>query len=73
MFDAETAEQLKAVMSKGAVRWAIMFTTDDCESDYDDLKSRGVEFMQEPTEPAVRHRRRVPRQLRHAFRLMQLQ
>lgn len=49
VFDAETSEQLKAVMSKGAVG-GLFFTTDDCQGDYEDLKSRGVEFSQEPTE-----------------------
>jgi catechol 2,3-dioxygenase-like lactoylglutathione lyase family enzyme len=49
VFDAETSEQLKAVMAKGAVG-GLFFSTDDCQGEYEDLKGRGVEFMQEPTE-----------------------
>jgi catechol 2,3-dioxygenase-like lactoylglutathione lyase family enzyme len=49
VFDAETAEQLRALLAKGVVG-SIFFTTDDCQGTYEELKSRGVEFRQEPTE-----------------------
>jgi catechol 2,3-dioxygenase-like lactoylglutathione lyase family enzyme len=49
VFDAETREQIVALMSKGAAG-GLFFTTDDCRASYEELKSRGVEFQQEPTE-----------------------
>ncbi len=49
VFDAETREQIIALMSKGAAG-GLFFATDDCRASYDELKSRGVEFQQEPTE-----------------------
>ena len=49
VFDAETSEQLKALVAKGAVG-GLFFTTDDVHGEYEDLKSRGVEFVQEPME-----------------------
>ncbi|HEY1479962.1 MAG TPA: VOC family protein [Gaiellales bacterium] len=49
MFDPETEAQLKAVIAKGA-SGGLFFQTDDCRAQYDELKARGVEFTQEPTE-----------------------
>jgi uncharacterized glyoxalase superfamily protein PhnB len=49
VFDDETRNQIMALMSKGAAS-GLFFTTDDCRATYDELKSRGVEFQQEPTE-----------------------
>ena len=49
VFDADTQEQLKALMAKGAVG-GLFFSTDDCRATYEELSSRGVEFLQEPTE-----------------------
>src|SRR5947209_6611550 len=49
VFDAETSEQIKALMAKGAAG-GLFFATDDCQSSYEELKSRGVEFQQELTE-----------------------
>lgn len=72
VFDVETAEQLKAVMSKGAVG-GLMFTTDDCEGEFDDLKSRGVEFMQEPTERPYGIDAGFRDSSGNSFRLIQLQ
>jgi catechol 2,3-dioxygenase-like lactoylglutathione lyase family enzyme len=48
VFDADTAEQLKALIAKGAAG-GLFFSTDDCQASYEDLRSRGVEFQQEPT------------------------
>ncbi|MBA9006391.1 VOC family protein [Thermomonospora cellulosilytica] len=45
--DPETAEQIKALIAKGALG-AGAFTTDDCEGDYRAMKARGVNFLQEP-------------------------
>ena len=49
VFDAETSEQLKQLVAKGAMG-GLFFQTDDCQAMYEELKSRGVEFTQEPTE-----------------------
>ncbi len=48
VFDADTADQLKALVAKGAAG-GLFFSTDDCQASYEELKSRGVEFQQEPT------------------------
>jgi predicted enzyme related to lactoylglutathione lyase len=49
VFEAETVEQIKAVMSKG-VAATVFLATDDCRASYEDLKGRGVEFVEEPEE-----------------------
>ena len=47
--DAETRTQIQSLLAKGAAG-ALFFGTDDCRASYDELKSRGVEFVQEPTD-----------------------
>jgi uncharacterized glyoxalase superfamily protein PhnB len=47
MFEAETVEQIKATMAKG-VAGTVFLTTDDCQASFEELKSRGVEFVEEP-------------------------
>ena len=49
MFDKKTRQQIMTVMAKGAAG-GLMFSTDDCKASYEELKGRGVEFQQEPTE-----------------------
>jgi catechol 2,3-dioxygenase-like lactoylglutathione lyase family enzyme len=49
IFEEETQAQLRAVLAKGVVG-GLFFTTEDCRSDYEALKAKGVEFLQEPTE-----------------------
>jgi predicted enzyme related to lactoylglutathione lyase len=49
VFDAETSDLLKKLVAKGAAG-GLFFSTDDCKSTYEELKARGVEFQQEPTE-----------------------
>src|SRR3954453_23802041 len=49
VFDAETQAQIKALLAKGAAG-GLFFSTDDCRATYEELKGRGVEFTQEPTE-----------------------
>jgi catechol 2,3-dioxygenase-like lactoylglutathione lyase family enzyme len=49
VFDADTAEQLKTLMAKGAAG-GLFFSTDDCRATFEELKSRGVEFSEEPTD-----------------------
>ena len=46
--DEATAEQLRELITKGAMG-ALVFTTDDCRALYEQLKARGVrDFTQEP-------------------------
>ena len=49
VFDAETSEQVKALMAKGAAG-TVFLTTDDCRASYEELKGRGVEFIDTPEE-----------------------
>jgi catechol 2,3-dioxygenase-like lactoylglutathione lyase family enzyme len=49
VFDEETQTQIQALMAKGAAT-GLFFATDDVHATYEELKSRGVEFQQEPTE-----------------------
>ena len=49
VFEQETRDQIMALMSKGAAS-GLFFNTDDCRASYEELKARGVEFTQEPTE-----------------------
>jgi catechol 2,3-dioxygenase-like lactoylglutathione lyase family enzyme len=49
VFDEETAQQIEALMSKGA-SGAVFLTTDDCQASYEELKARGVEFTEPPEE-----------------------
>jgi predicted enzyme related to lactoylglutathione lyase len=49
VMDAETAEQVKALMAKGFAG-TVFLTTDDCQASYEELKARGVEFTEEPEE-----------------------
>jgi predicted enzyme related to lactoylglutathione lyase len=49
VMDAETAEQVKALMAKGFAG-TVFLTTDDCRASYEELKARGVEFTETPEE-----------------------
>jgi catechol 2,3-dioxygenase-like lactoylglutathione lyase family enzyme len=49
VFDEETREQIRALLAKGAAG-GLFFATDDVHASYEELKARGVEFSQEPTE-----------------------
>jgi catechol 2,3-dioxygenase-like lactoylglutathione lyase family enzyme len=49
MMDEQSAEQVKALVAKGALG-AGAFKTDDCRATYDELSARGVTFLSEPTE-----------------------
>lgn len=48
--DQETAAQLRDLLTKGALGAAAILTTDDCRATYEDLRAKGVEFTEEPTE-----------------------
>lgn len=48
-FSAETAEELKSLVRKGALGIGV-FETDDIHGDYERLSKRGVEFVSPPKE-----------------------
>ena len=49
VMDAETAQEVKNLMSKGFAG-TVFLTTDDVRGDYEELKGRGVEFTEAPEE-----------------------
>jgi Glyoxalase/Bleomycin resistance protein/Dioxygenase superfamily len=49
VFDEETRDSIQKLLAKGA-SGGLFFATDDAQKSYEELKSRGVEFTQEPTE-----------------------
>ncbi|HKH40546.1 MAG TPA: VOC family protein [Solirubrobacterales bacterium] len=49
VMDAATRKQVEELMSKGFAG-TIFLVTDDVQRDYRELKGRGVEFTQDPTE-----------------------
>ena len=49
VFDPDTADAVRNVMAKGAAG-GLFFSTDDCRGDYEELRGRGVEFTEEPSE-----------------------
>jgi predicted enzyme related to lactoylglutathione lyase len=49
VMDAETAEQVRSVVAKGFAG-TIFLTTEDIQADYEELKGRGVGFVEEPEE-----------------------
>ena len=49
VMDETTAAQVRALMAKGFAG-TVFLTTDDCQASYDDLKARGVEFVDTPEE-----------------------
>jgi catechol 2,3-dioxygenase-like lactoylglutathione lyase family enzyme len=48
--DEASGEQVRELVTKGATGFTAGFTTDDCRKTYEELRARGVEFTQEPTE-----------------------
>jgi catechol 2,3-dioxygenase-like lactoylglutathione lyase family enzyme len=49
MHDATTARTLKEILAKGAMP-PLVLTVNDCRATYDQMRKRGIEFMQEPIE-----------------------
>ena len=49
VFDADTRSKLSELMAKGAAG-GLFFATDDCRASYEELRARGVEFTEEPSE-----------------------
>jgi catechol 2,3-dioxygenase-like lactoylglutathione lyase family enzyme len=48
--DGATAEQIRELVTKGAMGMAGIFVVDDIHKTYEELKAKGVEFTEEPTE-----------------------
>ena len=49
VLDEDTRAQILNVMAKGAAG-GLIFSTDNCQASYEELKTKGVEFQQEPSE-----------------------
>ena len=49
VMDAQTAEEVRALMAKGFAG-TVFLTTDDCQASYEELEARGVEFSEKPEE-----------------------
>jgi catechol 2,3-dioxygenase-like lactoylglutathione lyase family enzyme len=49
VFEEETRQKILDLMAKGA-SGGLFFQTDDCRASYEELRAKGVEFTQEPTE-----------------------
>jgi predicted enzyme related to lactoylglutathione lyase len=49
VFEPETSEQVRGLMAKGAAG-TVFLTTEDCQAAYEELKGRGVEFVDAPEE-----------------------
>jgi uncharacterized glyoxalase superfamily protein PhnB len=49
VMDADTAEQVKALMAKGFAG-TVFLTTDDCQASYEELRERGIVFTEAPEE-----------------------
>jgi catechol 2,3-dioxygenase-like lactoylglutathione lyase family enzyme len=49
VFDEDTRKHIQALLAKGAAG-GLFFSTDDIQASYEELRGRGVEFLQEPTE-----------------------
>jgi catechol 2,3-dioxygenase-like lactoylglutathione lyase family enzyme len=56
MLDEESAQQVRALIAKGALSPGVMATS-DCKRDHATLAERGVEFIQEPAERPTASRR----------------
>ncbi|MFW6599991.1 VOC family protein [Propionibacteriaceae bacterium Y2011] len=49
-YDPETAEAVRAMVTKGASGGTLFFTTDDARAAHAELKTKGVDVPEEPTE-----------------------
>jgi catechol 2,3-dioxygenase-like lactoylglutathione lyase family enzyme len=49
-YDAETAAEIRELVTKGAAGGGLIFETDDCRATYESLREKDVEFTQEPEE-----------------------
>jgi predicted enzyme related to lactoylglutathione lyase len=49
VFEQGTVDAINAVLNKG-VAGTVFLSTDDCRASYEELRGRGVEFVEEPEE-----------------------
>jgi catechol 2,3-dioxygenase-like lactoylglutathione lyase family enzyme len=49
VMDNATADEVRELLAKGFTG-TIFLTTDDCQASYEDLRARGVEFVEQPEE-----------------------
>jgi uncharacterized glyoxalase superfamily protein PhnB len=49
MMDTETSAEVRSLMAKGYAG-TIFLTTEDCQASYEELRGRGVEFVEQPEE-----------------------
>ncbi len=49
VMDEETGDQVRKLLAKGFAG-TVFLATDDCRASYEELKGRGVEFVEEPEE-----------------------
>ena len=49
VMDPATADEVRSLMAKGFAG-TIFLTTDDCRASYEELRGRGVEFVEQPEE-----------------------
>ena len=49
VFDEDTAAKVREITAKGAAS-GVFLATDDCQATYEEMKARGVEFTEEPTQ-----------------------
>jgi catechol 2,3-dioxygenase-like lactoylglutathione lyase family enzyme len=49
VMDAATADQVRALVGRGYAG-TVFLTTEDCRKTYEELKDRGVEFTEEPSD-----------------------
>ncbi|KAB2915430.1 MAG: VOC family protein [Bacteroidetes bacterium] len=49
MFDADTAAKLRMLIADGKLGFGV-FNTHDCHATYEELKAKGVKFLQAPKE-----------------------
>jgi catechol 2,3-dioxygenase-like lactoylglutathione lyase family enzyme len=47
VMDSQTAEEVRALIAKGFAG-TVFLATDDCQASYEDLRARGVEFVEKP-------------------------
>jgi len=50
VMDDKTAAQVRDLVTKGRAGGHLFFVTDDCRKTYGELRAKGVEFTEEPTE-----------------------
>jgi predicted enzyme related to lactoylglutathione lyase len=70
-FEADTKSMLKELLGRG-VLGGLFFTVENCQQAFEELKSRGVEFSQEPTQQPYGIDAGFRDSSGNAFRMMQV-